>query len=223
MRYSILKYTISNIQSFLSIIGIDIQELATLSPLVHQLLKTFDHWKEMILAQLNAFQGPPDDYIPGCNLNNSINLNGPKILKYQSMLDPLNTPFINERSTLKARRLWHFLVTRKGLHDIFIRYIFKKKPTLNSSNQFNDYSTKRPNENTLTGNLNSNDNTDANSNTAGGGTSQSNYASFCKIVQKDQEPIYNFCLNEVRVLILFKFFVYYLTNLINKYSETKTL
>jgi hypothetical protein len=53
---------------------------------------------------LNLFNGPPDDYIPRCNLNNSINLNGTKILKYQSMLDTANIPFINEKSTLEPRR-----------------------------------------------------------------------------------------------------------------------
>ena len=41
----------------------------------------------------------------------------------------------NEKSTFEVRRLWHFLVTKKFLHDLFIRYIFKKKNVnLNSAN-----------------------------------------------------------------------------------------
>lgn len=187
MRYGILKYTIFNIQSFLAIIGIELQELATLSPLVHQLLKTFENWKELTLSQLKLFNGPPDDYIPGCNLNNSINVNGPKILKYQSMLDPANTPFINEKSTLEPRRLWNFLVTRKCLHDVFIRYIFKKK------SQQMDFSTKRA-DTTLSSNMTTASSNNQEHNVDNTNTNQ--YTSFCKIVHKDQEPIYNFCLNE---------------------------
>lgn len=55
---------------------------------------------DLLLNELNSFPGPPDDYIPGCNLSNapgttnSYSFNGPKILKYQSMLDPANTPFM---------------------------------------------------------------------------------------------------------------------------------
>ena len=49
---------------------------------------------ELLLIELNSFNGPPEDYIPNCNLNANVNFNGPKILKYQSMLDPANTPFM---------------------------------------------------------------------------------------------------------------------------------
>jgi hypothetical protein len=35
--------------------------------------------------------------------------------------------FRNEKSTYQARRLWNFLITKKYLHELFIRYIFKKK------------------------------------------------------------------------------------------------
>lgn len=176
MRYAIIKYTINNITSFLSVLGIELQELAMLSPLVHQVLKTFEHWSEILIAQLNAFNGPPDDYIPGCNVNTNFSLNGPKILKYQSMLDPANTPFINEKSTFEVRRLWHFLVTKKILHDVFIRYIFKKKSTPLATSAPVD-TTKKP---------------DATPNGAADSHADSSY----KIVHKDQESIYGFCLNE---------------------------
>jgi hypothetical protein len=51
---------------------------------------------ELILIELNTFDGPPEEYIPQCSLNTNatFNFNGPKILKYQSMLDPANTPFM---------------------------------------------------------------------------------------------------------------------------------
>jgi hypothetical protein len=98
MRYAIIKYSILNITSFLPIIGVELQEIAVLSPLTHQIIKTFENWMELLLIELNSLNGPPDDYIPNCNLNTNFNFNGPKILKYQSMLDPANTPFMYEIS-----------------------------------------------------------------------------------------------------------------------------
>ena len=75
-------------------------ELATLSPLIHEILETFEHWLEILRLQLNTFGSATDDYIPGCNTTASTQpganfaFNGPKILKYQSILDPANTPFM---------------------------------------------------------------------------------------------------------------------------------
>ncbi len=111
MRYAIIKYVLFNLTSFLSVIGVELQgnilfilscqwilkfffpiELPILSPIVHATLKTYESWLNTIRVQMNSFTSPPDDYIPGCSAANST-FNGPKILKYQSMLDPANTPF----------------------------------------------------------------------------------------------------------------------------------
>ena len=140
MRYAILKYSILSITSFLATIGVEVQEIAVLSPLIHQIIKTFENWMELLLIELkNSFSAPPDDYIPNCSMSSAnFNFSGPKILKYQSMLDPANTPFMNDKSTYPVRRLWHFLVTKKPLHDTFIRHIFRKKSNV-SSNLANIY------------------------------------------------------------------------------------
>ena len=67
-------------------------ELPTLSPIVHATLKTYENWLNILRSTINMFTAPPDDYIPGCAAANSA-FNGPKLLKYQSMLEPANTPF----------------------------------------------------------------------------------------------------------------------------------
>jgi len=121
IRCAIVKFTIHNITTFVTLLGIDSQgnfysllcmlgyiiynkkifikysnlkELAILSPLVHQTIKTLEYWSDLLILQLNSFNGPPDNYIIGCSLTTNLNHNGPKILKYQSMLDPANTPFV---------------------------------------------------------------------------------------------------------------------------------
>ena len=73
-------------------------ELATSSPLIHEVLETFEHWLDVLKLQLNTFGGAPENYIPGCSTvgsqQSNLALTGPKILKYQSILDPANTPFM---------------------------------------------------------------------------------------------------------------------------------
>ena len=111
------------------------------------------------------------------------------------------------------RRLWHFLVTKKILHDLFIRYIFKKKTLpppplavyyfvafytlislcliLNVKN-FKlqtgniDYTTQTSSGKKL-------DYADSIMNASSSALTSSSY----KIVHKDQETIHGFCLYEV--------------------------
>lgn len=193
MRYAILKLSISSIGSFLNVIGIEPQEIAIQSPLIHQVIKSFEKWSESLYAELNAMYpgGPPADYMGELAANNSAaasnstpttmsgfgNVAGPKIFKYQALLDPAKTPFIIEKSTYPVRRLWLLLVTRKSLYDLFIRNIILK----GSKTSATDDSTARRglgDYNAPTTNTN--------------GYSSAAY----KIVHKDQEAIYSFCLNE---------------------------
>lgn len=77
-------------------------EIAILSPLIHQIMKTFENWMQLILVELNTLHnnGPPENYFNmdsktiSNDATSTINFNGPKILKYQSLLDPENTPFM---------------------------------------------------------------------------------------------------------------------------------
>ena len=93
----------------------------------------------------------------------------------------------NDKSTYPVRRLWHFLVTKKFLHDLFIRYIFKKKPSAIAASQ------------TLLSTVDSTKKGDTtyNNNTTGSEVNGATNPSSIKIIHKDQEGIHSFCLNEV--------------------------
>ena len=80
--------------SFFNNLGIEAHEVAVLSPIIHATIKTLEGWMELLRVKINEFNGPPDNFIPGCFLNQSTSSFGPKIFKYQSMLDPKNTPFV---------------------------------------------------------------------------------------------------------------------------------
>lgn len=185
IRYAILKLTLSNIGSFLNVIGVETQEIAIQSPLIHQVMKSLEKWSDLLNADLITLfpTGPPTDYItdlitstPALATNSLNSFNGPKILKYQSLLDPTKTPFIIGKSTYPVRRLWLLLVTRKSLYDLFIRHIILKSKV----DETNADKTKRICADSAISNSNS-----------------SSYStSAYKIVHKDQDAIYSFCLNE---------------------------
>lgn len=188
MRYAILKLTIANIGSFFNVIGVEPQEIAIQSPLIHQIIKTFEKWSDFLNAELISLfpNGPPSDYIADLRsstqtlANASLNtFNGPKILKYQFLLDQTKTPFIIEKATFPIRRLWLLLVSRKSLYDLFIRYIFLKCKTPEIAASFIDASKRM-----FTDSANTFSNSSIYSTSA------------YKIVHKDQDAIYSFCLNE---------------------------
>lgn len=53
MRYAIVKYSLANINAFFNVIGIEPQDIAIQSPLIHQIMKSFEKWQEMLLFELN--------------------------------------------------------------------------------------------------------------------------------------------------------------------------
>ena len=87
-------FRLRNFAFFLILTIFAFVEVAVLSPMIHATAKTLEGWLELLKVTLTAFNGPPDNYIPGCLLNSSNFSTGPKIFKYQSMLDPKNTPFV---------------------------------------------------------------------------------------------------------------------------------
>lgn len=126
MRYACVKYITHTLEQFLPQVGIELPELPVCSPLVQSVLKTLKTWEEVLKGKLDLFSGPPMGYIPGCYVD--VNVEGPTILKYKSILDPRNTPFLSSHpSALPAKRLWHYLVRKEYITEVFIRYIFKKK------------------------------------------------------------------------------------------------
>ena len=67
-------------------------ELPVCSPLLQALLRTLVQWEEVSAARLALFNGPPEDYIPGCYKDSSHSV--PPALKYKAMMEPGNTPFL---------------------------------------------------------------------------------------------------------------------------------
>ncbi|XP_064619402.1 dmX-like protein 1 isoform X3 [Lineus longissimus] len=126
MRYAIIKTILRNMRIFLPNVGIELPELPVCSPLLQAVIKVLQCWEEVLYSKLELFNGPPDNYIPGCYMDTD--QNGPLLFKYKSMLEPTNTPFVtNHHTASPCKRLWHYLVRQEYLQDVFIRYIFKKK------------------------------------------------------------------------------------------------
>ncbi|ESO86706.1 hypothetical protein LOTGIDRAFT_235301 [Lottia gigantea] len=131
IRYCIVHHIYHNIQLFLPLVGIELAELPNCSPLLHALMKMLEQWDEMLYSRLELFACPPESYIPGLHLDVTT---GVPQSKYQALLNPSNTPFVNDQSSLPMKRLWFQLIKQDVLKDIFIRYIFRnKKPHLDSA------------------------------------------------------------------------------------------
>jgi hypothetical protein len=136
--------------------------------LLQALLQTLLHWEEVALARLKLFNGPPDDYIPGC-YKEGVRCFSP-MEKYTAMLDACNTPFLSSHySALPVKRLWHHLVREAALKEIFIRHIFKQRREEGSSHMRSAEGMKELLEEDP-----------------------------MKIIHKDQDVILSFCINQVR-------------------------
>ncbi|XP_077989498.1 dmX-like protein 2 isoform X2 [Glandiceps talaboti] len=134
MRYATVRLVLFKLQGFLPVSGIELAELPVVSPLIHSVIKTLERWQQLLMGKLELFAGPPPEYISTTLAYDNIGafttgVAGPAILRYKAMLDPSNTPFrSNSRSALPVKRLWNYLVRQEQVQDIFIHYIFKKKP-----------------------------------------------------------------------------------------------
>ncbi|KAG8301469.1 DmX-like protein 1 [Homalodisca vitripennis] len=91
MRLAIMKLVQCQLQDFLNVAGIELQELPVSSPLIHGVLRVVSHWQDLLKDELEMRGPPPADYIPGCYVESSVQ--GPPIHKYRSLLDKNNTPF----------------------------------------------------------------------------------------------------------------------------------
>uniref|UniRef100_A0A182TC51 RAVE complex protein Rav1 C-terminal domain-containing protein n=1 Tax=Anopheles maculatus TaxID=74869 RepID=A0A182TC51_9DIPT len=196
MRYALIRVAQNQLQSFIAIAGIEMQELPVSSPLVHGILRSLSSWQDLLKEELEN-RGPASvDYIPGCFIESEAK--GPAIHKYRSLLERSNTPFSPCLSaSAPARRLWNYLVRIESVQEIFIRAVFgKKKSPANAafessvgagsaSASINDPGTPIGHEN--------------NGNVAGTHHHQhnQNIPEPVRIIHKDQEQISAFCLNMV--------------------------
>ncbi|BES94787.1 Dmx-like 1 [Nesidiocoris tenuis] len=130
MRYAILRIIQNQLQDFLNVAGIELPELPVCSPLIHGVMRTVQHWQDMVKEDLESRGPPPPRYIPGCYVEPTPlgQLPGPAIHKYRTILERGNTPFHPRHwSAAPARRLWSFLVRQELVQDTFIKAVFGKR------------------------------------------------------------------------------------------------
>ncbi|GIY16535.1 dmX-like protein 2, partial [Caerostris extrusa] len=169
LRYAVVKLARMHIGSFLNVAGLEIQDLPVVSPLIQAVLKCMDFWLKDLKQYMDAFEGPPPNYIPGC-VSSGTQM-GPPVLKYSALLELHNTPFrSNHRAILPVKRLWNYLVRHEVVQDVFIRYIYQFKP-VRKNDDFDIDTTRETN----TTNLNS-----------------------VRVIHKDQDTINTFCINRVK-------------------------
>ncbi|KFM72487.1 DmX-like protein 2, partial [Stegodyphus mimosarum] len=129
LRYAVVKIALRHIGTFLTVAGLEMQELPLISPLIQAVLKCLEMWLKDLKQYMDSFDGPPPNYIPGCSISSSHT--GPAVLRYSALLELHNTPFrSNHRAVLPIKRLWNFLVRQEHVQDIFIRYIYRRKPNV---------------------------------------------------------------------------------------------
>uniref|UniRef100_A0A182VT50 RAVE complex protein Rav1 C-terminal domain-containing protein n=1 Tax=Anopheles minimus TaxID=112268 RepID=A0A182VT50_9DIPT len=182
MRYALIRVAQNQLQSYIAIAGIEMQELPVSSPLVHGILRTLSSWQDLLKEELEN----------RCFIESEAK--GPAIHKYRSLLERSNTPFSPCLSaSAPARRLWNYLVRIETVQEIFIRAVFGKKKS--ATNAF---------ESTMGGGSAS-----ASINDSGTPIGHENNGSVphhqhsqnipepVRIIHKDQEQISAFCLNMV--------------------------
>lgn len=191
MRLAIVKILQQQLQDFLTVAGIEMQELPVSSPLIHGTLGITAQWQETLREELEAKGPPPVNYIPGCAPDLVPSPGKPAIHKYRSLLERDNIPFNTKLSSAApAKRLWSYLVRQESVQDIFIRAVFGKRRSLSSilenGNQMGiDNSTRGTGE-------------DKGSESGGIILPEP-----VRIIHKEQDSISAFCLNQVCFLLYF--------------------
>lgn len=198
MQTAMVKIAQNQLQDFVNVAGLELQELPVASPLIHGTLRTMSNWYQYLKEELEARGPAPADYIPGCFMESEAK--GPAIQKYRSLLERHNTPFSpTQGAAAPAKRLWNFMVRQEIVQDIFIRSVFGKRKSLSSI--IEAALPTAASASIITVNANGgNGGTD----TPGGATSNSgheetqrhaNIPEPVRIIHKDQEQISAFCLN----------------------------
>ncbi|XP_066592575.1 dmX-like protein 2 [Prorops nasuta] len=184
MRLAIVKILQQQLQDFLTVAGIEMQELPVSSPLIHGTLGIVAQWQEALREEWEAMGPPPANYIPGCAPDPTPTPGKPAIHKYRSLLEKGNTPF-NTRlaSAAPANRLWCFLVRQESVQDIFIRAVFGKRRSLTSVLESNQ---------TAVDSLNR-----ASGEDKGSDSGTTSLPEPVRIIHKEQDSISAFCLNQV--------------------------
>uniref|UniRef100_A0A336LP03 CSON007414 protein n=1 Tax=Culicoides sonorensis TaxID=179676 RepID=A0A336LP03_CULSO len=183
MRLAIIKLAQSQLQTFINIAGIEMQELPVASPLVHAILRSLSKWQDILMEDIESKGPVSQNYIPGTYVETEAV--GPAIHKYRTLLEKQNTPFVGSSSG-PAKRLWNFLVRQETVQDVFIRAIFGKRKS---------HSDEEPN---LTGICT----LDGSGVGVQMNQNSSNTPEPVRIIHKDQESISAFCTNPTNTGLL---------------------
>ncbi|XP_011258516.2 dmX-like protein 2 isoform X2 [Camponotus floridanus] len=184
MRLAIVKILQQQLQDFLTIAGIEMQELPVSSPLIHGTLGIVAQWQDSLREELEH-RGPPSaTYIPGCAPDPSPTPGKPAIHKYRSLLEKGNTPF-NTRlaSAAPTNRLWCYLVRQELVQDIFIRAVFGKRRSLSTILESNQSVVDGVHRGT--------------GEDKGSDSGTTSLPEPVRIIHKEQDSISAFCLNQV--------------------------
>ncbi|XP_053977803.1 dmX-like protein 2 isoform X8 [Hylaeus volcanicus] len=185
MRLAIVKILQQQLQDFLNVAGIEMQELPVSSPLIHGTLAVVAQWQETLREELDGRGPPPINYIPGCAPDPTPTPGKPAIHKYRSLVEKGNTPF-NTRlaSAAPANRLWCYLVRQESVQDIFIRAVFGKRRSLSSILESNQTAIDNLNRGTT-------------AEDKGSDSGTTSLPEPVRIIHKEQDSISAFCLNQV--------------------------
>ncbi|XP_075752614.1 rabconnectin-3 alpha isoform X1 [Rhipicephalus microplus] len=195
MRFAVVKMVNHNLRDFLTVAGIELQELPVTSPLLHASLRAIDHWLRHLRESLEAHGGAPPGLLPNSHVEaagqGAAPVQGPPILKYKVLLEVDNTPFSRSKhpAAHPARRLWNYLVRQEGVQDLFIRYIFSHKVVPLPDTQGQAQATKEGPTTTPGG--------EGDDRSIDGGVLDP-----VRIIHKDQESISAFCISQVNEGIL---------------------
>lgn len=185
MRLAIIKLAQNQLQEFINVAGIEVQELPVASPLIHGTIRVLSKWQEMMREDVESKGPASTDFIPGCFVESEAK--GPAIHKYRSLLEKHNTPFSTVSAAQPAKRLWNYLVRQEITQEVFIRAIFgRKRPSNTSTNEQSSANLS---------NMGSGDVTPVEG--QGSHSQPSHIPEPVRIIHKDQESISAFCLNVV--------------------------
>ncbi|XP_070155558.1 dmX-like protein 2 isoform X6 [Polyergus mexicanus] len=184
MRLAIVKILQQQLQDFLTIAGIEMQELPVSSPLIHGTLGIVAQWQDSLREELEL-RGPPSaTYIPGCAPDPSPTPGKPAIHKYRSLLEKGNTPFNTKlASAAPTNRLWCYLVRQELVQDIFIRAVFGKRRSLSTILESNQSVVDSVHRGT--------------GEDKGSDSGTTSLPEPVRIIHKEQDSISAFCLNQV--------------------------
>ena len=179
MRYAIIKLAQDHFTQFLSVSGVEFQDLPTVSFQIHAAYKVLETWSEYMKQYLNNLNGPPPQFLPNDYIEQNRLTSGPSIWKYKVLLEMNNTPFRAHNSVTKPmKRLWNYLIRQEKVQDIFIRYIFGKPKSKASQMRERSLNDKDKDGNDENADLVSTE--------------------LVRIVHKEQDNISAFCLNSAQ-------------------------